>query len=177
MITLHSQLNSFFVWPIYKYITMIDTISYFILIDKISYIILLDKVSYIILIVKGGFLGKPSQSKELLHSLPNLAGLIKHLDKVHEAFQNLSLGDSWRLNPILAILVEVGQVLNGAGLGSLHAIAVFLQCVCLLKALNTLLQLWLIQVAVLVSSLNEAGGCDDKVLVALKLLQILTRLV
>merc|ERR1712130_1064439 len=43
MITLHSHLNSFFVWPIYKYITMIDTISYFILIDRISYIILLDK--------------------------------------------------------------------------------------------------------------------------------------
>merc|ERR1719275_321079 len=141
--------------------------------------IILPKYNYVntFLRIRGFRLFSWSWSKELLHCLANLSGLIEHLNKVHEAFQNLSFGDSWRLNPILAILIEVGKVLNGAVLGRLHFKGFLLKGICFLKALNTVLQCLLIQVAVPVSSLNEAGGCDDKVLVAFQLLQILSGLV
>merc|ERR550534_3116662 len=126
--------------------------------------------------IRGFRLFSWSWSKELLHCLANLSGLIEHLNKVHEAFQHLSFGDSWRLNSILAILIEVGKVLNGAVLGCLHGKGLLLKGICFLKALNTVLQCLLIQVAVPVSSLDEAGGRDDKVLVVFQLLQILAGL-
>merc|ERR1719237_1484596 len=134
--------------------------------------IILPKYNYVntFLKIRGFRLFSRSWSKELLHCLANLSGLIEHLNKVHEAFQNLSFGDSWRLNSLLAILVEVGKVLDGAVLGRLHFKGFLPEGICFLKALNTVLQCLLIQVAVPVSSLDEAGGRDDKVLVVFQLL-------
>ena len=102
------------------------------------------------------------QSKEILHSLTNLAVRVKELDDLHEAGQHVLQRSSWRLNPDLTLFVEVGQVLDGAGLGRVQGVG-------LLKAVATLVQRCFVQVAVLVQCLDRAGGADDKVFVAFKL--------
>ena len=105
------------------------------------------------------------QSKKILHSLSDLAVIVKELDNLNEALEHILQRRSWGLDPNLALLVEVGQVLDGAGLGRLQGVD-------LLKAVAALVQGGLVQVALPVDGLDGAGGADDKVFVALKLDQL-----
>ena len=105
------------------------------------------------------------QSKKILHSLSDLAVVVKELDNLNEALEHILQRCSWGLDPNLALLVEVGQVLDGAGLGRLQGVG-------LLKAVAALVQGGLVQVALLVDGLDGAGGADDKVFVGLKLGQL-----
>ena len=105
------------------------------------------------------------QSKKILHSLSNLAVVVKELDNLNEALEHILQRCSWGLDPNFALIVEIGQVLNGAGLGRLQGVS-------LLKAVAALVQGGLVQVALLVDGLDGAGGANDKVFVGLKLGQL-----
>merc|ERR1719220_2177762 len=116
------------------------------------------------------------ESQMVLDSLSDLSRLVDDLNKVHEALQNLGERSLRGFDGLLTLLVDVGQVLNSAGGGSLDGLGL-LQGVRLVEALGTPLQFLFIKVAVLVEGFNSASGPNDEVLVGLQLLQILAGLV
>merc|ERR1712109_52577 len=116
------------------------------------------------------------ESQMVFDSLSDLSRLVDDLNKVHEALQNLGKRSLRGLDGLLTVLVDVGQVLDGAGGGSLDGLGL-LQGVRLVEALGTLLQLLFVKVAILVEGFNSASGPNDEVLVGRQLLQVLAGLV